>query len=211
MCPEGPKTKVEPAKLNPTTAFDIVVLASSAGGLKALDALLSALPADFPLPIAVVQHLSPNYPSQIAEILNHKTHLRVRQTEEGDRIEPGMVHVAPPNHHLLIHGDGTLSLSQTELVHFVRPSADRLFESAAASYRERAIAVVLTGTGKDGAMGVTAIHKMGGVVIVQDPETAQFSGMPEAAIETGCVDSIMDLQTIAATLIELAEKDWQNQ
>jgi two-component system chemotaxis response regulator CheB len=209
MDPEEKTTESGPDEQNLTTAFDIVALASSAGGLKALDALLSALPADFPLPIAVVQHLSPDYPSRIAEILERKTGLRVRQAEDGDRIEASTVHVAPPDHHLLVNGDGTLSLTHTELVHFVRPSADLLFESAAASYKERAIAVVLTGTGRDGSMGVTAIHKMGGVVIVQDPETAQFGGMPEAAIETGCVDSIRDLEEIASTLISLAKEGRQ--
>ncbi len=103
---------------------------------------------------------------------------------------------------MLVNPDGSLSLSQSELVHFVRPSADLLFESVAASYKGHAIAVVLTGNGSDGAMGVQAIKKMGGTVIVQDEKSSQFSGMPTAAIRTG-PDFILPLGEIAAALTTL--------
>jgi len=96
-----------------------------------------------------------------------------------------------------------VSLTQTELVNFVRPSADLLFESVAAAYGERAIAVVLTGAGKDGSMGVTAIKKRGGTVIVQDEATSEFFGMPSAAIRTGTVDFVLSLDEIPAALITL--------
>jgi two-component system chemotaxis response regulator CheB len=109
----------------------------------------------------------------------------------------------PPNRHLLVNPNGTLSLSQSELVHFVRPSADLLFESVAASYKDRAIAVVLTGTGSDGAMGVRAIKKMSGTVIAQDERTSEFFGMPGAAIQSGNVDVILPLDEIAAALVTL--------
>jgi two-component system chemotaxis response regulator CheB len=111
----------------------------------------------------------------------------------------------PPNRHLLVNPDGSLSLSQSELVHFVRPSADLLFESVAASYKDRAIAVVLTGTGSDGVMGIQAIKKMGGTVIVQDQQTSEFFGMPGAAIQSGNVDFILPLDEIAA-LVTLVVK-----
>ena len=107
---------------------------------------------------------------------------------------------------LWLDPDGTLSLSQTQLVHFVRPSADLLFESVAASYRERALAVVLTGTGIDGTMGVQAIKKMGGTVIAQDEPSSDFFGMPGAAIQTGSVDFILPLTAIAPTLVGLVVK-----
>jgi two-component system, chemotaxis family, protein-glutamate methylesterase/glutaminase len=152
----------------PNAAFDVVALAASAGGLTALSHVLSALPSDFPAAVVVVQHLDPRHRSLMADILSRRTALRVKQAEEGDVLTPAMVYIAPPNRHLLVNPDGTLSLSQSELVHFVRPSADLLFESVAASYKDRAIVVVLTGTGSDGAMGVQAIKKMGGTVIVQD-------------------------------------------
>jgi len=142
----------------------------------------------------------------MADILSRRTSLRVKQAEEGDRLAPGTVAIAPPDRHLLVNPDGTLSLSQSELVHFVRPSADLLFESVAASYRERAIAVVLTGTGSDGAMGVQAIKKMGGRVIVQDERTAEFFGMPTAAIHTGQVDQILPLDEIAPAIITLVTR-----
>jgi two-component system chemotaxis response regulator CheB len=191
----------------PDAAFDIIAFASSAGGLRALSEILSDLPAEFPAAVVVVQHLDPRHRSLMADILSRRTPLRVKQAQEGDRLEPGNVYIAPPNRHLLVNPDGTLALSQSELVHFLRPSADLLFESVAASYRNRAIAVVLTGTGSDGGMGVEAIKKMQGTVIVQDRESAEFSGMPSTAIETGVVDFILPLTEIASALIKLVMQD----
>lgn len=190
----------------PDAAFDIVALAASAGGLTALSLVLSGLPAGFPATIVVVQHLDPRHRSLMADILSRRTSLRVKQAEEGDRLEPSTVYIAPPNRHLLVNPDGSLSLSQSELVHFVRPSADLLFESVAASYKDRAIAVVLTGTGSDGTMGVQAIKKMSGTVIAQDGKTAEFSGMPVAAIQTGTVDFVLPLDDIAPALVSLVIK-----
>lgn len=184
-------------------AFDIVAIAASAGGVTAIVKVLSTLPTKFPAAIAIVQHLAPEHPSFMAKILSRRTDITVKQAQEGDSLSPGTAYIAPPNRHLLVNDDGTLSLSQSELVHFLRPSADLLFESVAATYKDRAIAVVLTGTGSDGAMGVEAIKKMGGNVIVQDVKTAEFSGMPSAAIHTGNVDFILPLDEISSTLVTL--------
>ncbi|MCC5618780.1 chemotaxis protein CheB [Nostoc sp. CHAB 5836] len=184
-------------------AFDIVAIAASAGGLTALVKVLSTLKAQFPAAIAIVQHLAPEHRSFMAEILSRRTDITVKQAQEGDCLTPGTAYVAPPNLHLLVNGDGTLSLSQSELVHFLRPSADLLFESVATTYKDRAIALVLSGTGSDGAMGVEAIKKMGGTVIVQDVKTAEFSGMPSAAIQTGNIDFILPLDEISNTLVTL--------
>jgi len=151
----------------PGAAFDVVAMAASAGGIAALGRVLADLPPDFPAAIVVVQHLDPRHRSLMADILRRRTELAVVQASEGDRVVPGTVFIAPPDRHLLVNSDGTLSLTQSELVHFVRPSADLLFESVAASYKDRAIAVVLTGTGSDGWMGIGAIKKMGGTVIAQ--------------------------------------------
>ena len=183
--------------------FDIVAVAASAGGLTALIEVLTDLPADFKAAIVIVQHLDPRHPSLMAEILSRRTVLKVIQASEGDKLTPGTVYIAPPNNHLLVNSDGTASLSQSEMVHFLRPSADLLFESLAGSYKERAIAVVLTGTGSDGAMGVEAIQKMGGTVIVQDDKSAEFPGMPSAAIKTGNVDFILPLAEISSALLTL--------
>lgn len=178
--------------------FKIVALAASAGGLRAITEVLAALPADFPAVLLVLQHLDPHHRSLMAEILARRTPLRVKEAAEGDRLAPGTAYVAPPNRHLLVNPDGTLSLSQSELVHFVRPSADLLFESLAASFRERAIGVVLSGSGSDGSMGVKAIKKMGGTVIVQS--AAEFGGMPGAALKTGMVDFTATLDRIPPML-----------
>jgi two-component system chemotaxis response regulator CheB len=153
--------------------------------------VLAALPGNFPATIVVVQHLGPRHRSLMADILSRRTSLKVKQAQDGDRVDLGTAYIAPPDRHLLVNPDRTLSLSQSELVHFVRPSADLLFESVAASFKERAIAVVLTGTGSDGSMGVKAIKKMGGTVIVQDEKSSEFFGMPGAAIETGSVDFVL--------------------
>jgi two-component system, chemotaxis family, protein-glutamate methylesterase/glutaminase len=189
------------------TPFEVVAIAASAGGLKALSETLSALPADFAAAIVVVQHLDPRHRSLMAEILGRRTTLSVKQAEEGDVLLSGSVFIAPPDHHLLVNHGGMLSLSQSELVHFVRPSADLLFESVAASYRERAIAVVLTGSGSDGSMGVQAVKKMGGTVIAQDERTSEFSAMPNAAVETGAVDFILPLDEISAALVTLTREE----
>jgi two-component system chemotaxis response regulator CheB len=124
----------------------------------------------------------------------------VHEASDGMEVEPGHVYLAPPDRHLLVNRDGTISLTQSELVNFVRPSADLLFESVAAAYGERAIAVVLTGTGHDGSMGVTAIKQRGGTVIAQDEASSDFFGMPSAAIRTGTVDFVLALDEIPNAL-----------
>jgi len=185
------------------STFEVIAIATSAGGLKALSQVLAALPADFTPAIVVVQHLDPRHRSLMADILSRRSALPVKQAEEGDKLRSSTVFIAPPNRHLLVNPDGSLSLTQSELVHFVRPSGDLLFESVAGSYKDRAIAVVLTGTGSDGAMGVKAIKKMGGTVLAQDEASAEFFGMPNAAIQTGCVDFILSLSEIPPALITL--------
>lgn len=196
-----------PSGSHPPGPFRVVAIASSAGGLNALTEVISGLPADFPVPIVVVQHLDPRHRSHMAEILGRKTRLGVHQASDGGRLEPGTVLMAPPDEHLLVNADGTVSLSHTELVHFVRPSADLLFESIAASFGDGAIAVVLTGSGQDGSMGVRAVASTGGTVIAQDETTSEFFGMPGAAIATGCVDVVLPLGEIPRSLITLVGQE----
>jgi two-component system, chemotaxis family, protein-glutamate methylesterase/glutaminase len=184
-------------------AFDIVALASSAGGVHALTQVLGSLPATFPAIVVVVQHLDPRHRSLMPQIFGRHSNLPVFEAADGAELEPGKVYLAPPDRHLLVNRDATLSLTQTELVNFVRPSADLLFESVAAAYGDRAIAVVLTGAGKDGSMGVTAIKKRGGTVIVQDEATSEFFGMPSAAIRTGAVDFVLAIDEIPPALATL--------
>lgn len=191
-----------PSSLTPSP-LHIVAICASAGGVKAISQVLSILPADFPAAIAIVQHISPNHPSAMVEILSSSTKLSVKQAQEGDLLEAGCVYIAPPDQHLLLNPDSTIGLSGSELVNFTRPSADLLFESVAASFKQRAIAIVLSGTGSDGAMGIRAIKQMGGTVIAQEPGSCEFFAMPQAAINTGNVDRILPLNDIAADLISL--------
>ncbi|WP_069165229.1 chemotaxis protein CheB [Nocardia altamirensis] len=188
-----------------TTAdqYSVVAIASSAGGITALFTVFGALPAELPVPVLVVQHLDPRHKTVLAELLARRTALRVRLATAGEPIEPGNVYIAPPNYHLLVEPPGVLTLSSSELVHFVRPSADLLFESVAGAYGPRAIACVLTGTGSDGAMGVSAVKSRGGTVIVQDPATAEFNGMPTAAMATGDADLVLPLDEIASVIRSL--------
>lgn len=167
--------------------------------------MLAGLPQDFQAAVLVVQHMDPRHKSVMASLLSRKTQLAVTQAKEGDKVHAGGVWLAPPDYHLLLNTDGTLSLSHSSLVHFVPPSADLLFESVAASRRDRSIAVVLSGTGSDGSLGVKAIKDVGGTVIVEDPTTARFSGMPKAAIDTGAYDFILPLREIADALVRLVE------
>jgi len=201
-------TKPEPGIFAPfpNTAFDVVALVASAGGLKALTEVLGPLPADFPAALVVVQHMAPLLPSHLAAILTRRTCLAVQYAVDGACLRPGHVYLAVPDKHLRIREDGTLSFTDTVRVHFVRPSADQLFESMASSCRGRGIGVVLTGTGSDGATGVLAIKHHGGVVIAQDEPTSEFFGMPGAAIATGGVDFVLPLAQIEPCLVSLMKK-----
>jgi two-component system chemotaxis response regulator CheB len=188
-----------------SSPLQVVAIGTSAGGMKALTKLLSALPADFPAAITILQHLHPQHPSGLADILEASTTLKVKQAEDGDLLRPGTVYIAPLDRHLLVNSDSTLSLSHSELVHFVRPSTDLLFESVAASLKQQAIAVVLTGNGSDGAMGVRAIKEMGGTAIAQDQASCE-DFVPSRAISTGSVDWVLPLSEIAATLVNIVTK-----
>lgn len=145
---------VEPSDTHNDRPYDIVVVASSAGGVHALMALVEGIPASFDISVVVVQHLDPNHPSLLVDILSRHALLPVEQAVDGTALDRGVIVVAPPGHHLVIRADHSLELSDAEPVHFVRPSADVLFESAAAVFGARVIAMVLTGTGSDGAQGV---------------------------------------------------------
>lgn len=187
-----------------TDGFEIVVVASSAGGVQALTRLVSELPSDFALPIVIVQHVDPRHRSLLVEILARRSSLVVETAADGTRLIVGTIYVAPPGSHVLVNADHTLSLSKAELVHFVRPSADLLFESAAAGFGRKVIAVVLTGSGDDGADGVRAVKQMGGTVICQDEATSDFYGMPGAAVATGSVDFVLPLDEISGALVSLS-------
>jgi two-component system chemotaxis response regulator CheB len=188
----------------PDTAFDVVAVAASAGGMAALTAVLAPLPRDFPAAIAVVLHLCPFARSTVAEQLDRRVQLEVCWASAGRALRPGVACMAPPNWHVLIAPHAHLTLSHAPAVHYLRPAADLLFASVAPQFPGRVLAVVLTGYGRDGAEGVRAIKQAGGVVIAQDEATAEVFGMPQAAIQTGCVDHILPLPAIGPALLALA-------
>ena len=186
--------------------YHVVVVAASAGGLSALASVLEKLPAEFPVPLGVVQHVDPNHQSMVANILGRRTLLRVSQARDHDAMVGGHVYVAPPGMHMVIGPDCGVQLTQTAPVHFVRPSADVLFESAARSCGP-VIAVILTGSGSDGAAGAAVVRATGGIVIAQDQATSAFFGMPQAAIDSGVVDFILPVEEIGAALIQLTSEE----
>ena len=205
LAPNQPEQASIPADLSAVLPDDtrVVAVGASAGGLHALSLILAALPAEFAAPILVVQHLSPDFPSQLAHILGRHTDLHVKQAEEGDRIQAGYVYVAPPDRHLLACADGTLALTHTHKVHHCRPSADVLLTSVAVGFGARAVGVILTGGDGDGAAGIQAVKAAGGVTMAQDLPSSQQPSMPRSAAATGAVDFVLPLPDIAAALVAL--------
>ncbi len=187
---------------NEINLFEAVVIGSSAGGIHALSSVLAALPSEFPLPIIIVQHLHPHSDSYLAHILSTKCDLKVKQADEKETIT-NAVYIAPPNYHLLIEEDRSLSLSIDKHVNFARPSVDVLFESAIYAYQDKLIAIILTGANNDGSQGVKNIKENGGYVIVQEPTTAEADAMPKAAIAATKVDKILPLEQIGPYLLAM--------
>ena len=185
-----------------TPQFDIVAIGASAGGVEALHVVAAALPADFAVPVLVVQHMDPRHKSMLAGLLARRCHLRVKQAADGETVQRGTIYIAQPDMHLIVRG-GRLVLTDTKQVHFSRPSIDLLFHSVADTYGDRAIAVILSGSGVDGADGIRAIHAKGGTTIVQDPASAAHAGMPQAARATNCVDFTLPLEEIGPALASL--------
>ncbi len=182
--------------------FEVIAIGASAGGFHSLCAVLEPIPASLPCGILVVQHISPDYKSVLAELLVKRTSLRVQQARDGEPMNAGTVYIAPPDLHLLAEPGG-MRLLRTPDVHHHRPSIDLLFESVAVNHGARAIGVVLSGSGTDGALGLKAIKHAGGTTMTQDPSKAEFNSMPYAAVATGCVDFVLQLDKIGITLAEL--------
>ncbi len=184
--------------------YNVVAVGSSAGGLRSLSALLAPLPAEFRCAVVVAPHLFRGHRSMMADLLDRKTNLPVRQAHDGDAIVPGVALIAVPDLHMLADCGGIVRLLDSPAVHHLRPSIDLLFESVAVHYRQRAIGVILSGSGRDGAEGIRAIKQAGGVTLAEDPDQAEFSSMPTAAIATGCVDFVLPAHDLALTLLQLS-------
>jgi two-component system, chemotaxis family, protein-glutamate methylesterase/glutaminase len=186
-------------------SYSVVGVGTSWGGLAALSKLLRDLPADFGLPVVVVQHRGKDSDRLLAELLQDTTDLKVCEVEDKEPLTPGMVHIAPANYHVLVD-DGYLSLTLDEPVRFSRPSIDVMFASAADTYGPRAIGVVLTGANEDGARGLADIVKRGGLALVQNPRTAEIPIMPQAAVKAVPNAEILELDALAPRLIELSHQ-----
>jgi two-component system chemotaxis response regulator CheB len=182
---------------------DLIVIGSSWGGLAALETIIEALPADFSTPIAIAQHRAADSGTgALQEMLARRSQHAVCEPGDKDPIERGRIYLAPPDYHLLVEKDG-FALSTEAAVRYSRPSIDVLFDSAADVYAERLVSVVLTGANDDGAHGTMRVRRRGGVTIAQNPETAERYEMPRAAIETGAVQHVLDLDEIASMLASL--------
>ena len=183
----------------PRRACDVVALVTSAGGLDALSAVLGSLPAEFPAAILVGQHLGET--SKLVDILRRRTELPVTWAADGMSLVPGRVHVSPPRCRLEILSDRSLAVAPVHGEVFrVRP-LDLLLESLASAVGPDALAVVLTGTGRDGASGARAVREAGGSVIAQSEETADFPEMPRAAVTLGAADQVLPLAEIGDAVI----------
>jgi two-component system chemotaxis response regulator CheB len=183
--------------------MEAVVIGSSAGGLEACKEIFRRLPANFNAPILLVQHMHAMSDAYFVKYLNQLSPVRVKEAEEKESIEPGTVYVAPPNYHLLVDDDRTIALSVDQKVNYSRPSIDVLFESAAEVYRENLLGIILTGANHDGTQGMQKIKQNGGMVIVQDPETAEVATMPMSVIRQVQVDHILENREMAPFLIKL--------
>ena len=184
--------------------YSVVVIGGSAGGISALIKLLSALPASFPLPILVVQHLSATLPSRLPEVLGRRTPLRVKWAEHGELIEAGTVYVAPPDWHLLVRPQNRIALSLADRLGWWRPAVDALFLSAAEVCGERTIAIVLSGAMWDGTQGIVAVARAGGITIAQNEATSDHFDMPASALDFGRADLMMGPEEMARALQVLA-------
>jgi len=185
--------------------IDVIVAGASAGGVEALVGFVSALNADLPATVLIVQHIGDAGPSYIAPILARHARIGLAPALDGSPLYIGQAYVGPPGKHLIVEAQ-EVRLVDWPPVHFARPSLDVLFASASQNFGRHAASVVLSGTGVDGAQGTHLVHEQGGVTFAQDPETLQFRGMPEAAIQTGEVDYTAGIERLAEAVQRIATR-----
>jgi two-component system, chemotaxis family, protein-glutamate methylesterase/glutaminase len=187
----------------PVTPCELIAITASAGGPGVLREILQGLPADFSIPIVIVQHIARGFGQGFAHWLDSLTPLSVLLAQSGEALTPGRVLLAPEDRHLILTPGNIVQLIQAEPVNGQRPSATRLFESLAAVYGPAAVGVILSGMGEDGVAGLERLHAAGGHVIAQSEDSCVVSGMPKAAIERGIVDRVLTPGEIAAAILQL--------
>lgn len=195
-------TERDPYRQPASRSWEAVVIGGSAGAFKAFSEIVRSLPADFALPLLLVQHLHPNDQGLFARNLAGIARLPVVEPCDKELIAPGCIYAAPADYHMLVERNGTIALSTGERVNWSRPSIDVLFESAALAWGERVIAVILTGASSDGTAGIRAVKAAGGLTIAQDPATAEYPLMPRAAIDSGAVDRVLTMAELGRTIAE---------
>jgi two-component system CheB/CheR fusion protein len=183
----------------------VVGIGASAGGLEALETFFTHTPPDSGLAFVVVQHLSPDFKSLMDELLSRHTNVAIRRVEDGMEVEPDVIYLLPPRKEMIISA-GKLHLTDKDPAQSLSMPIDTFFRSLAQDCGARAVAVVLSGTGSDGSRGVVAVHEAGGLVIVQDPETAKFDGMPRSTLETGIVDLVLPPQRMPEALLHFLQR-----
>lgn len=182
--------------------LDVIVIGGSAGAFQALTTLLPALPRH--VPVVIVVHVPADRPSPIAEVLGATCDRQTAEAMDKAPLIPGVIHFAPPGYHLLLESDKSFALSVDPPVHFSRPAIDVLFESAVDAFGGRVLGAILTGANEDGAAGLKAVHEAGGFCIVQRPETAEATAMPEAAIAATTPDRILTIEEMVTLFQQLA-------
>lgn len=186
-------------------AKHFVTIGASAGGMDAIASFLGKLGDSFEFPVLITKHLAEGDEFGLIDILNKSSKVSVELVDDKQKIESGHVYLAPGGYHLQVEEEGLMSLSADERVAHSRPSIDVLFQTAADVYGRSVIAVILTGANRDGAAGIRAVHKKGGVTIAQNPDSAEVHIMPKEAISTGCVDHVLELDEIAPFVLNLTE------
>ena len=184
--------------------YEAIVIGVSAGGIEALSTIFPHLPADFSLSVIVVQHQHPTSDDFLVHYLNERCRLPVKQADEKEPILSGVVYLAPPDYHLLVEEDKTLSLSVDPLVNYARPSIDVLFGTAADAYGKKLVGVILTGASTDGSQGLKRVKALGGMAIVQDFNTAKSRVMPKAALRATRVDHVLPLEEVGPFMVRLS-------
>jgi two-component system chemotaxis response regulator CheB len=201
--PPVARASVQPL-VRPNARIDIVAIGVSTGGPNALAELIPALPQDFPVPVVIVQHMPPLFTKLLAERLGGKSAVGVKEGGAGDRVAPGVVIIAPGNHHMIVErsADGNqVALNQGPLENSCRPAVDVLFRSVSELYGAGVLAVVMTGMGQDGLHGCEAVRARGGQVLVQDEKSSVVWGMPGFVADAGLADEILPLNQLAPAIV----------
>jgi two-component system, chemotaxis family, protein-glutamate methylesterase/glutaminase len=201
----------ESLSVKPQKGIELVAMGLSTGGPPALQTVLNGLPSDFQLPIVIVQHISQGFIFGLASWLNKTTPFRCKVGEIRETIKPGNVYLAPDNAHMTVTSSGELILDGSESVNGHRPSVSVLFESLAQNYGPKALGILLTGMGQDGATGLLAMRQAGSYTIAQDEASSVIFSMPKAAIELNAVEEVLDINQIAFRLKNLVENNHENQ